>query len=263
MSDITESQTSSDIILLQPHQQQQQLPGHRQQATKIQQQQQHKQRQEEHELKRHTARSISECVDIDYADEDVPLPSPQSIVVIKKNVEDADDDNVHEEEEEDDDDGDFTTLSAMNESPHTHTASLLGNIDFTAKTSSSVINETISGHVGGEDSTSTKMTTNDDDEDIGRDGGSGGGGGDTPKFLVNFSSDDEKSTQLCNTDNESVNSIDFKADISRGGLVVQGIPSNTGLDGDESTHEEAGAATTVKSSNDAFTTFFSNFNAGK
>lgn len=255
MSDITESQTSSDIILLQPQQQQQQLPGHRQQATKIQQQQHQKQRQEEHELKRHTARSISECVDIDYADEDVPLPSPQSIVVIKKNVEDAGDDNA-----DDDDDGDFTTLSAMNESPHTHTASLLGNIDFTAKTSSSVINETISGHVGGEDFTSTKMTTNDD-EDLGRDGGSGGG--DTPKFLVNFSSDDEKSTQLCNTDNESVNSIDFKADISRGGLVVQGIPCNTALDGDESMHEEAGAATTVKSSNDAFTTFFSNFNAGK
>ncbi|XP_013101721.2 uncharacterized protein LOC106083330 [Stomoxys calcitrans] len=242
--DITASQTSSDIILLQPQQgqqQQQQLDMTMTtiSATAMQQQ----------KLKRHTARSISECVDIDYADEDV--------APVNKNS-DVDDDD-------DDDDGDFTKLSGMNDdSMHTH-ASLLGNIDFTAKTSSSVINETISGHVGGDAASAAADAAADPMKMTPTTHVSGGdveAGDDTHKFLVNFSSDDEKSTQLCNTDNESVNSIDFKADISRG-LVVQGIHSNTNTDdclAPGSTVMEGAAAAPAKSGNDAFTTFFNNIN---
>lgn len=251
--DITASQTSSDIILLQPHQRQQQ------------QQQQHLNAAAktsgigvEHRSKRHTARSISECVDIDYVDED-GTPASSSAMTANANSSnknaDADDD--------DDDDGDFTTLSEMNDDSQHTQPSLLGNIDFTTKTSSSVINETISGLVDG--SAASKIQQRHQG-DVGS--GAGGGvsatdDGDRQKFLVNFSSDDEKSTQLCNTDNESLNSIEFKADISRG-LVVQGVHSNSDYNNDDDQQQQGKAEETSKSSStDAFTTFFNNFNAGK
>lgn len=210
--------------------------------------------QRQQQKRHHTARSISECVDIDYVDEDV---SPHNDDDNDNNQDDADDD--------DDDDGDFTTLSEMTESSKhisSHTvAPLLGNIDFTTKTSSSVINETISGHVNG------------------RGGGIAGlelkfQGGDSQNLLANLSSDDEKSIQLCHADNESVNSIEFKADISRG-LVVEGVHSGSTVDdvfpavtSDAGTPRSTAATTTPvtaggSSDGGAFTTFFNNINAGK
>ncbi|XP_061397578.1 uncharacterized protein LOC133333280 [Musca vetustissima] len=250
--DITASQTSSDIILLQPQHQRQQHSNTGAKTSGI---------GVEHRSKRHTARSISECVDIDYVDEDgAPPPTASSMMamtaIANRSNKNANDD-VDDDGDEDDDDGDFTTLSEMNDDSQHTQPSLLGNIDFTTKTSSSVINETISGLVDG--SAASKIQRQDDI-------GSGGGTGDIQKFLVNFSSDDEKSTQLCSTDNESLNSIEFKADISRG-LVVQGVHSNSDYNDDQQGSTkvmEEDEAVTTKSSNsssDAFTTFFNNFNA--
>ncbi|KNC31562.1 hypothetical protein FF38_12739 [Lucilia cuprina] len=203
------------------------------------------------QLKRHTARSISECVDIDYVDEQQD-----------DNADDGVANNNDDEEDNDDDEDDFTTLSEMNESSqHTHASSSLltsANIEFNTKTNSSssvLINETISGH-----GVVVKAIENRPDHKNTID--------DAPNMLENFSSDDEKSNQLYNTDdNESINSIESKAEISRG-LVVEGSNNSMGKL-HTSTEDGVGDAVDVsantiintKSNNDAFTSFFNNFNA--
>lgn len=190
-----------------------------------------KQQQVEHEqeregqlsYKRHTARSVSECVDIDYVDEEAQ-----------------------------DDDDDFTTLSEINETQQ-HTHSSLANMDLTTTNSTALSldstiddnsNDAISGHC--EERTYSRS------------------------LLVNFS--DEKSNQLCNIDTDSVNSIEFKANISRG-LVVEGINQAVAAD-DGYVNERnkrkndgiilsANKSSSSNSSTDAFQTFFNNINAGK
>lgn len=231
--DTTTSQTSTSDIILQPQNTTTSIEG----AITT-----HFQKQQQQQLKRHTARSISECVDDDNDDDDIDYVDEQQQQDDNNanNVDNIDDDN---------DDDDFTTLSEMNEeSQHTHASSSVltssVNIEFTTtKTNSAFINETISGHGV------VKAIEKQPDRKV-----------DAQNLLVNFSSssDDEKSNQLYNTDdNESINSIESKAEISRG-LVVEGSMSKA-----HESNENVDVNTNTKSNNDAFSSFFNNFNAGK
>uniref|UniRef100_A0A1B0B3C5 Huntingtin n=1 Tax=Glossina palpalis gambiensis TaxID=67801 RepID=A0A1B0B3C5_9MUSC len=195
----------------------------RTETSKQQQQEEHEQEREgQLPYKRHTARSVSECVDIDYVDEEAQ-----------------------------DDDDDFTTLSEINETQQ-HTHSSLANMDLTTTTNSTALsldstiddnsNDAISGHC--------------DERTYSR------------SLLVNFS--DEKSNQLCNIDTDSVNSIEFKANISRG-LVVEGINQAVAADDgyvnernkrkNDSIILSVNKSSSSNSSTDAFQTFFNNINA--
>lgn len=230
--DTTTSQTSTSDIILQPQNTTTSIEG----AITT-----HFQKQQQQQLKRHTARSISECVDDDNDDDDIDYVDEQQ---------QQDDNNANNvDNDDDDDDDDFTTLSEMNEeSQHTHASSSVltssVNIEFTTtKTNSAFINETISGHGV------VKAIEKQPDRKV-----------DAQNLLVNFSSssDDEKSNQLYNTDdNESINSIESKAEISRG-LVVEGSMSKA-----HESNENVDVNTNTKSNNDAFSSFFNNFNAGK
>ena len=233
------------------------------------------------QLKRHTARSISECVDIYYVDEQQQHDDENDT---------NDNDNNNDDDDDDDDDDDFTTLSEMNDSQHTQascsTTAATANIKFTTKTTASslssmaagVINaETISGHGNLMAKAMEKRPLDLDSDHHYHHHGRCNTIDDAQNLLVNFScthSDAEiRSNELYNTDNESINSIESKTEISRG-LVVEGnMQQTTTEDTDTTTTTPCTAATAtasfdnnvnnVKANNDAFTSFFSNINAGK
>lgn len=214
------------------------------------------------QLKRQTARSISECVDIGYVDER------------QQNYDDIVSNDNNNDDDDDDAEYDFATLSEMNDFQNTQASSssaiVAANIKFTTKTTSTSSSSRAMGVINAEiisdydNSIAVKKIEKRQPPDS--DHHRNDKIDDRQNLLANFScsnSYDVKSNELYCTDNESINSIGSKTEISKG-LVVKGNMEQTNDDTTTITASfEANANNNTKANNDAFTSFFSNINAGK